>query len=227
MDTKTWWIIIAIIVVIVILVLIAAWQGKRRTAARRDQAQQLRGRAKDNEGTVVESRHRAETAEEQAERARAEAEEKQRKAAELEAEAEHERKTAEAVERDHQETLKKADRLDPDTPTDRHGNRVEGTGSRGDGESRVDPNTDQPVEEAARERQHVVRPDGSVGDERPATHDQERVVRPEGDADGTATEHGADESDGLKPRDTVNRLFGRHAHTTDPEDSGNGEPPTR
>lgn len=196
MDSKTWWIIIAIIVVVVILVLIAAWQGKRRTAARRGEAQHLRGRAKNNEGTVVESRQRAETAEEQAERARAEAEEKQRRADQLEAEAEHERKTAEAVERDHQETLKKADRLDPDTPTDRHGNRVEGTGSRGDGggESRIDPNTGRPVEEAARDRDvRAERPAAEAGAAGAGYDQQQRGIRPEGGQHQATHDHQHDE----------------------------------
>lgn len=322
---KTWWIIIAIIVVILILILIAVWQGKRRTVARRGEAQQLRDRAKDNEGTVVESRHRAESAAEQAERARAEAEAKQKQADLLEAEAQHEQKTAAAVERDHAETLREADRLDPDTPTDRHGNRVEGSGSRGDraGESRIDSDTGQPVGEAARQgnvradrpgaeangpaghgqqddrfegtvghdrsvaydQQQEERPDGALRgsnshDERRETHpesamgsgdgrptvsdgeqqdeqqgapesalnndrsgvdDQQRDVRPESDSHDPsamsdrprsdsalpASEDGADESDGTTPRDNVNRLFGRHARNTGPDDGADGATPTR
>lgn len=151
MSSTTWWIIIAIIVVIVILILIAIWQSKRRTAARRDEAQQLRHSAKDNHGTVIETQQRAETAAAEAERARAEAEVQQRRADELEREAEHQQKAAAAVARDRDETLRRADRLDPDTPTDREGNRVTGTGRGVNGDSTVDPATGRPVEEAARQ----------------------------------------------------------------------------
>jgi len=152
MDTKTWWIIIAILVVIVILVLIAIWQGKRRSAARRAEARELRGQAKGNEPTVAQARQRAAEATAAAERARAEADAQDEKARKLEEEAEFERNAAAAIERDHAETLRRADRLDPDTPTDRSGNRIEGTGTAdATGESPIDPATGKPVEEAARE----------------------------------------------------------------------------
>lgn len=150
MDSKTWWIIIAILILIVILVLIAMWQGKRRAAAKRAEAQELRGRAKGNEETVAEARQRAAAASDAAERARSEADAQVEKAKALETEAEHQKAAAAAVERDQAETLRRADRLDPDTPTDRHGNRVEGSGSGDNGESVVDPATGRPVEESVR-----------------------------------------------------------------------------
>lgn len=169
MNSTTWWIIIAIIVVILILILIAVWQGKRRTAARRDEAQQLRHSAKENHGTVVETQQRAETASAEAQRARAEAEVQQRRADELEREAQHQQKAAAAVARDRDETLRRADRLDPDTPTDREGNRVTGTGDGRDGDSAVDPATGRPVEEAA--RRDDPRADRATADEDNARED--------------------------------------------------------
>ncbi|MBB2891478.1 hypothetical protein [Flexivirga oryzae] len=151
MDTKTWWIIIAILVVIVILVLIAMWQGKRRAVARREEVRELRGQAKGNETTVAEAGQRAADATAAAERARAAADAQEEKARKLEAEAEFERNAAAAIERDHTETLRRADRLDPDTPTDRAGNRIQGAGAGGGtGESPIDPATGRPVEEAVR-----------------------------------------------------------------------------
>lgn len=152
MDSRTWWIIVAIIVVIVILVLVAVWQGRRRTVAKRNAARDLRGRAKGNEGMAAEARRRAEAAADAAQHARSEADAQSRRAEQLETEAKYERDAVAAVERDQAETLRRADRIDPDTPTDSAGHRIEGTpGRHRAGESAIDPVTGRPVEEAARQ----------------------------------------------------------------------------
>jgi len=207
MDSKTWWIIIAIIVVVLILILIAVWQGKRRTINRRNEASELRQRAQDNEGAVVESRQRADTAAAEAERARAEAEVQQRRAQELQAEAHHQHQTAAAVQRDRDETLRRADRLDPDTPTDREGNRITGTGDGSRDDSAIDPSTGRPVEEAARQ-----------GDPRADRDDARRADRPdtdladrEGDRMNREGDRMTGTGDGSREERTIDPSTGRPA----------------
>lgn len=152
MDAKTWWIIIGIVIVLAILVLITIAMNKRRQKAHREEAHQLRQQAKEGEPVVAEAQERAETAEQRAQRARAEADAKQQEAEKLESEAKYEKETAAAVERDHENTLRRADALDPDTPTDRQGNRVEGTADTAGrhGRSAVDPATGVPAEDVTR-----------------------------------------------------------------------------
>jgi len=136
MNTIGWIVLIVVIVVIVVAIIVfAATAGRRRKQeADRRRAADLRedaGRAglaaREREVNSARAAADAKQAEVDAERLRREADERERAAAEARAEQEHK--------------LARADSVDPDVETDRHGNRVEtgATPDRGEAPANAEP----------------------------------------------------------------------------------------
>jgi hypothetical protein len=115
--------LIWVIVVVVVLVLIAVIVGivsmsrKRREAAHRERAEELREHAATQATGLQQHDARAKETEARAAQAKAEAERKQAEAQRLEAEAEERRRAADEHREQHHETLREADEVDPDVDT--------------------------------------------------------------------------------------------------------------
>ncbi|MFB9746927.1 hypothetical protein [Leifsonia shinshuensis] len=124
MNTIGWIVLIVVIVVVVVgIVIVASTVGRRRKQeADRQRATELREQAsrdelaaRDREAKSARAAADAKQAEVEAERLRREADERERAVA--------------AAREDQQAKLSRADEVDPDVETDRHGNRVVADGA--------------------------------------------------------------------------------------------------
>lgn len=140
-------ILIVLIIAAVVLVAIVAFfvMRGRGASAKRDQAERIREEEAQREQDLRRREAEAAEADAAARRAAAEADEQSAHAAKLSAEADEQaararqmaddarvRATeAEGVRSEHTERMREADRLDPDVPTDKEGNRIDAPAAAG------------------------------------------------------------------------------------------------
>ncbi|MEY9953627.1 hypothetical protein [Leifsonia sp. EB34] len=161
MNTIGWIVLIVVIVVVVvgIIVVVSTVGRRRRLEADRVKAAELREAAsrdelaaRDREAKSARAAADAKQAEVEAERLRREADERERAAA--------------AAREEQQDKLSRADDVDPDVRTDRHGNRVVADDGADD-TRREDVPPPRPAAESATAPAHdAPRIDGITGEER-------------------------------------------------------------
>lgn len=129
MDGLTWALLAAAVVALVVLVLAVRKSRRAGVERARHEAAQLRESALDSEWEARERAAHAAQAEAEARRVRAEADERAARAESAEVQAQRLARERDEANAAHEQRLREADRLDPDVPTDRDGNRLTPDGS--------------------------------------------------------------------------------------------------
>lgn len=161
MNATGWIVLIVVVVVVVVaIVIVALTAGRRRKVeADRRKAAELREdaaradlAAREREAKSARAAADAKQAEVEAERLRREAEERDRAAA--------------AARDEQQQKLSRADEVDPDVRTDRHGNRVENDRDGVDDTRAADTPPPRAAADASSTAHAAPRIDGITGEER-------------------------------------------------------------
>lgn len=119
------WIVLGVLVLLVIIGVFVSRSRAQREASQRAEAEQLRASAAEHDRDLREREAEAAAADAQARRARAEADERAAEAERLAVEAERRDEHRVEAQRVRDEELRRADALDPDVKTDKHGYRLD------------------------------------------------------------------------------------------------------